>query len=223
MNLHILIIQVGTGIIVITFLVALLFRKKEKPGYFKYIFLFVLCGLGLSLNTFYSNYYAWLANFKIGILIEEILLTIQSIFLGLFYFSLLRNSGFGFNIRLAIIISAILQLSVIAFVHIAKIEIRQNILASSTTLILSLFYFKDLMSNKPTVILKWSPSFWMVMGSFFSSCITIPILSLIPFLPKESEYSDIRNLLFAFNNISFATQYLLIIKSYLCLRHQQNF
>ncbi len=223
MNLHIFIIQVGTGIIVITFLVALLFRKKEKPGYFKYIFLFVLCGLCLSLNTFYSNYYAWLANFKIGILIEEILLTIQSIFLGLFYFSLLRNSGFGFNIRLAIIISAILQLSVIAFVHIAKIEIRQNILASSTTLILSLFYFKDLMSNKPTVILKWSPSFWMVMGSFFSSCITIPILSLIPFLPKESEYSDIRNLLFAFNNISFVTQYLLIIKSYLCLRHQQNF
>lgn len=222
MNLHIFIIQVGTGIIVITFLVALLFRKKEKPGYFKYIFLFILSGLSLSLNTINSNYYNWRKNYQLGIFIEEILIIIQTVLIGLFFWEILKKSQYKKSISLLLSISISSQLLLVILVHTAKIEIRHSMFAASTYIILSLLYFKNLVSNNPTVILRKSSSFWVVLGIFFSACITIPILSLVPFIPKQEEYHNIRNLIFSFCNISAIIQYLLIIKAFICLKHPQT-
>ena len=59
MKLHDIIVLLGTAVIVICFFTALIFLKKAKPAYYKYIFGFIIMGLLLSVNTIASNNYTW--------------------------------------------------------------------------------------------------------------------------------------------------------------------
>jgi hypothetical protein len=67
-----------------------------------------------------------------------------------------------------------------------------------------------------------SSSFWIVIGVIFSSCIGLPVSSLISFIPKNQEYFNMSSQIFSLFNISLIILYLFIIKSYLCLKHPQT-
>lgn len=212
----------GTGIIVIAFFLAIIFFKKEKPVYFKYIFLFIIGGLLLSTNTIASNNHAWRNGMKISIVIEQLLLLFQSLMLGLFFFEVLEKSLYKKIIKQLIFLSAIIQIILIIVVHSANIEIRPLIVPNLILLIFCYFYLRDLLNTKPTLILVKSSAFWLVMGILFSSCIGFPVFSLIPFIPNNQEYLNLRNQIFSIANMSLIVLYLFIIKSYLCLKHPQN-
>jgi RsiW-degrading membrane proteinase PrsW (M82 family) len=110
----------------------------------------------------------------------------------------------------------------IVVVHIGNIEIRPSIVPNLILLVFCFFYLKDLMKNKPTVVLVQSSAFWLVMGIFFSSCIGFPVSALIPFISKSEQYSNLRFQIFSVQNMSLIIMYLFIIKSYLCLKHPQH-
>jgi hypothetical protein len=222
LKLHNLVILFGTCIIGVAFFVALAFVKKEKPFYYNYIFAFILSGLLMSTNTIASNNYTWRDNLKIGIAIEQILSIFQSLMLGLFFIEILKKSEFVKKIKVLLFLSIIIQIAQIIVVHWANIEIRPRVITNSILLIFSFFYLKDLMNNKPTLVLLDLSTFWLVMGIFFSSCIGLPVNSLTPFIPQNQEYINIRSQIFSLFNMSVIVHYLFIIKSYLCLKHPQN-
>lgn len=221
MELSNYIVLIGTGIIICCFLLALFSRKKNKPYYFRYIFLFIILGLLISTNTISNNNSVWSFNKKISIFVEQILMAIQLVMLSLFFIEILRKTTFVKYIKYLLFFSILIHLSILTLVLYKNIEIRPNFIFNLLQLILCLFYLKDLMNNKPTVTLTKSSSFWIVMGIFFASCIGLPVNSLIPFITKSSDYTNLRFEVFSISNISLIIMYLFIIKSYLCLKHPQ--
>jgi hypothetical protein len=222
MKLHSFIVLFGTGIILISFFTALAFVKKEKPHYYRYIFAFITLGLLLSVNTIAGNNYTWSSGLKIRILIEQLLISLQFVMLGLFFLDALKKSFFYKKIKWFLFFSILIQLCVIVFVHVANIEIRPGIIPNLILFIFCIFYLRDLMNNKPTLILIKSSTFWLVMGIFFSSCIGFPVSSLIPYVSKNQRFADLYFQIFSIQNMSLIVMYLFIIKSYVCLKHPQN-
>ncbi|MEP7254198.1 MAG: hypothetical protein ABI666_00410 [Ferruginibacter sp.] len=222
MKLYNFIVLFGTGIIGIAFFLAIAFAKKDKPLYYRYIFIFIILGLLLSTNAITNHNSAWLFSKKIPILIEQLLLLFQSLMLGLFFFEILKKSIFAKKIKGLLFLLVLTQIILIIVVHLANTEISPFIIPNLILLIFCFFYVRDLMSNKPTLILVKSSAFWLVMGIFFSSSIGFPVSSLIPFIPKNQEVVNLRFQIFSITNMSLIVLYLFIIKSYLCLKHPQN-
>lgn len=222
MKLYNFIVLFGTGIILLSFFVSLAFTKKEKPVYFRYISLFLLVGLVLSINTISNNNNAWSLNKKFSIFIEQILFLFQTILLSLFFTEILKNSKFLKTLKLLLFSTILIHFTLLIVVLTRNIEIRPILVLNLFLLVQCFFYLKDLMINKPTLILVKSSAFWIVMGIFFSSSISFPVNSLIPFIPKNQEYINLRFQIFSSNNMSLIVLYLFIIKSYLCLKHPQN-
>ena len=222
MKLHSLIVLLGTGIILISFFTALAFAKKAKPKYYRYIFAFIILGLLMSINTIASNNYTWRYGLKIRILIEQVIIFLQFLMFGLFFLEVLKKSFLHKKIKWLFLLSIPIQLCVIIIVHVVNIEIRPGIIPNLILFIFCILYLRDLMNNKPTLILVKSSTFWLVMGIFFSSCIGFPVSSLIPFVSKAQEHADLRFQIFSIQNMSLIVLYLFIIKSYVCLKHPQN-
>ena len=222
MKLHSFIVLLGTAIILVSFFTALAFAKKAKPHYYRYIFAFIILGLLMSVNTIASNNYTWRYGLKMRILIEQVIISLQFVVLGLFFLEALKNSKFRKKIKWMLFLSVFIQTGLIFFVQLANTEIRTSTVPYLILLIFCYFYLADIMNNKPTVILVKSSSFWLVMGIFFSACIGFPVSSLIPFVSKASEYSNLRFQIFSIYNMSLIVMYLFIIKSYVCLKHPQN-
>jgi len=222
MKLHSFIVMLGTGIILASFLTALAYAKKAKPHYYRYIFVFIVLGILLSLNTIASNNYTWRYGLKIRILLEQVLIFLKFLILSLYFLETLKKSFFYNRIKWLFYISIPVLFSLVIIVHLANIEIRPSILPNLIFFIFCIFYLRDLMNNKPTVIIVKSSSFWLTMGIFFSSSIGFPVSSLIPFVSKNYEYADLRFQISSIQNMSLIIMYLFIIKSYQCLKHPQN-
>jgi hypothetical protein len=222
-QLHELVIWIGTGIILLAFLIALSFAKKQKPKYFTYIFIFIILGLLLSISSFFYAYSKTiLANLKFSFIIQQILLLLQSLMLGLFFIEVLRESTFIKKTKYLLFLSIISQIIIISFIILKNADIRPSISYNIILPIFCLFYFKFLLINKPMVILAKSSIFWIVTGILISSCFAFPVNSLISFIPRNEQYINVRGQIFSIANMALTVLYLSIIKSYLCLKHPQN-
>ena len=222
MKLHAFIVILGSVIIVISFITALVFSHKTKPVYYKYIFAFIILGLLLSVNTIGSDNYTWRYGLKIRIFIEQLLIFLQYVMFGLFFSNVLKNSVFVKKIKWIFLSSIPILFILITAVHLANVEVRPSLVPNLVLLIFCFFYLKDLLNNKPTVVLVQSSAFWLVMGIFFSSCIGFPVSSLMPFISKSEVFTNLRFQIFSIQNMSLIIMYLFIIKSYVCLKHPQN-
>ncbi len=221
MKLHNFIVHFGTGIIFIAFIVAIAFSKKEKPFYFKYILLFIILGFGVSLNTI-LNLHLKLGRNLIMFAIERALMLFQFFALGLFFSALLKKSIFSRKIKLLFYVSSIIGMILIPIAILANAFLYTQIATNLVLIIFCVFYFRDLLSTKPTLILIKSSAFWIVTGIFFVCCISFPIYSLQPFIANNQEYKSVSTQIFAISNMALIVMYLFIIKSYLCLKHPQN-
>ena len=222
MKLSYLIVQIGTVVILITFIISIIFLKKNKPQYYNYILAYIILGLLISTNTIFNNNNSWLLNKKIPILTEQVLSLFQSLLLGLFFIQILRKSIFIKTIKYLLFLSLFIQGGLIILVLHYNTEIRPSLSSTLSLLIFCLFYIRDLMTTKPTLNLTRSSTFWLTMGIFYSSSISFPVNSLFTFIPKTDVYQDLRSQIFSITNITIIIFYLFIIKSYLCLKHQQN-
>jgi hypothetical protein len=219
MQLHKFIILFGTGIILISFLVALSYLKKEKPLFFKYIFIFITLGLMVSLNTI-IHYYLHLTSLYTVRLIQTLLTSLQLPCIGLFFLNILSNSSLKKSLLYLLFLFTILQL-IILLLRIFNYSDFDNtyICLSPLTFIFSLIYFKGLLSGRPNTYISHNAEFWIVVGIFFHCCISFPIYSLYKFIPFQS-HKDLRFAIFSISNISLIILYVFICKSYLCLKHQ---
>ena len=221
MKLHNFIVHFGTGIIIVAFFVAIAFTKKDKPVYFRYILTYIVLGLGISANTILFE------SFKIytripSLILENSINLFQSIMLSLFLIAHLKKSKFIQPFKSLFYLLIIIEIILIIFQATTNAFIYPRLCLYFYLIVLSVFYFRDLLQNKPTLILAKSSVFWIVTGIFFSFCVSFPIYSLIPSLVKHTEYRNLRFQIFSIVNMSIIVLYSTIIKSYLCLKHHQN-
>jgi len=221
MRFHNSIIQIGLIVIVISCLIAWLHIKVPKPKYFKYIFLFIHFGIILSLNSIFLAE-KWGFVKRLPFLLQEILLLVQYSLLTKFFISILTNPKTIKKLKIVFFLSLLFMISLMLVSFYQDINLIPSSISSLFLLVYCAFFVKDLMASKPTLILEKFPAFWIVMGIFFYSCISFPIVTLIKFIPKNNEYINIRSYLFSVINISLIVLYALITKGYLCLKRQPN-
>lgn len=225
MWLHNFVIFIGTFVILSALLIALAFRNKEKPLYFKYIFLFIILGILMSLNSFTLGMkwgYSDNSNFKIPSIIQEVIILLQYTCLSLLFLKLANGSTFGKKILRIFGISIFILLGLFFLTFSTNIDVRPTFAIPFFQIAYCYLYTKKLLSKNSTIILTKSVGFWITLGVFFSSCISIPVVTLVKFIPKDHLYFDIRMQIFSINNIARIILYIFIIKSYLCLRHPQS-
>jgi hypothetical protein len=221
MQLHKFIILLGTGVIFISFLIGISYLKKEKPYFFKYIFIFITLGLMVSLNTI-SHYYFQLTSLYALRLIQVLLTSFQLPCIGLFFLNILSNNSLKRLLIYLLIFFIILQLIILIMSTFNYFDFYNTYAClSPLTFIFSLVYFKDFLNARPSVNIAQNSEFWIVVGIFFHCCISFPIYSLYKFIPFQS-HKDLRFAIFSISNISLIILYIFISKSYLCLRHQPN-
>lgn len=213
----------GTVIIVVAFSVAIFFIKREKPKFYKYIFLFIIIGVLISINTIIIHNSPVRLSKNSSRLIQEILILLQYLMLSLFFFNILKNSVRYSKIIALYFLGVTVHISLIIILFfISTTDIKPVIASSFVTIIYCVLFIKDLLANRPNLILVKSPAFWIATGAFFHSCVSFPVFLLVPFVPKNEEYGILRSQIFSISNMSLIVFYLLIIKSYLCLAHPQN-
>lgn len=222
MKLPFFIFLFGTLIILITFFFGLFFLNKKKPSYYKNIFCFIVLGLLISINTAANKYQIWFYNNKNAIFIEQSLTLVQFLMIGYFFIEVLNKSKFLKKIKWLFFLSILTYIILCSIVLLTNTDIRPSISSNLALLTFCIFYIKDLMNNKPTLILNKSATFWIIMGVFYSSCIGFPVNSLVSFIPKTQELANLRLEIFSLYNMAIIVFYLFIIKSYLCLKHPQN-
>ena len=216
------IILFGTGVILLTLLIALVKFKKDKPKYFKYIFIYILIGLIISSNKIIKKNNISFFKSNSAYAIEQVLSIFQTFMLYLFFINVLNKSKY-YNILLILIpISIIIQLFILNLVIKKNADVMPSIASNSFLIIFCFFYLRDLMSNNPTLILLKSTTFCIFIGILYCSCISLPIFSLISFITRDEEYKYLRSQIFSIANMSIIVLYLFIIKSYLCLKPPQN-
>lgn len=222
MKLYIFILYLGTSVIIFALLLSIFHLKIIKPYFFKYIFIFILLGVLITVNSFANTNNIWSFSNKLARIIQEILLVFQTLMLSLFFFNILYDSIYKKIILKIILLSSVLQTVLIFFGILSDNQIKTNIVSSLSLFIFCFFFVKNLMFNKPTLILVESSAFWITIGILFYSSISFPIAALTSFIPKNPEYLNIRSQIASIFNMSLIVLYLFIIKSYLCLKHPQN-
>lgn len=221
MKLHNFIVLFGTGVILIAFLVAIAYTKRAKPKCYKYIFAAIILGLLISVNTILNGSFKFY-NYKVSRILENCISFFQSIMFSLFLIEHLKKSKFIQSLKSLFYLLIIIEIILIIVQAINNSYVYPRLSLFFCIIVLTIFYFRDLLQNKPTLILANSSVFWIVIGIFFSFCISFPIYSLIPFLVKHTEYRNLRFQIFSIVNMSLIVLYCTIIKSYICLKHPQN-
>jgi hypothetical protein len=222
LKLHNAIIFIGTFIIIINLLIAIFFIRKEKPYYYKFLFIFIFVGLLISLNSIINILIKPLGN-QILPITERLLLLVQFFLVAKLYKELLKKSLLKKTINNLFYLSILVQITLVSISIFMSVPSYTKIGTNAFLILFSVFYYRDLLTNKPKLIILKSSTFWLVTGIFFSFSISFPVYALIPFLSKFPDYNNIKYQLFSISNIALIVMYLFFIKSYLCLKHPQNY
>ena len=210
-DLYDIVIWIGTGVILVSFIIALYITKKDIPDYLKKFYLVPLITLLISANTILGAYINLYPK-KLSILatIQNTLSLFDFIFWGFFFcYWLKQNSRFIFFSFFLIII--LLRVSM----GFSKVGFEIHAITNFGKTLFCIFYFYELFKAAPKLNLKNHPSFWIVTGLFFYSCISFPEYAVDNYLRTRLPREISRNL-FSSTNIAIIIMHLLFIKAYLC-------
>ena len=222
MNLGNYIIILGTIVIVITLLLLFsLFLKKDLSNSYIKLFWFTLLGLFLSINSILYTFFL-IPERKYFFLIQQLLAITQLTILGEFFFVELKKM---FYIKVLFIVAIFFSLYIIYQNYISSYSYNFkhiNVFFNFPLILLCVQYYRGLLKSHPFQNLTQSPLFWITTGTFFYSCTSIPVYSLVNFIRFTTETKILRNDLFHISNISLIMLYACIIKASLCLKKMKN-
>lgn len=210
------VIVIGTTIVLISFLLSYKYtRNKSIPFYLKYFFIYTFFVLILSLS---SVLYSFNRSYPlhIAISIQDTFLVVDLIFWGYFFYSLKELNFKKIRIFILLILFIVLTLSVLVNIDKAFKSFAIGITNFGKCSFCLVYFFK-LFNVPPTVILKEDPVFWIIIGLFSYTAVTIPIYITETILMNIKEMNSIRVMLFTFTNIAVIIMHLFFIKSYLCI------
>ena len=220
-SLYNIVICIGTGVIIISLVLALnICNKKYSPSMINSFFICPLIALLLSANTITHDFFLHYNN-RIHFTIQNILFLFDLIYWTSFFLKLFNAKVYSKRIIFIILITLLIA-SLTFFVNDLN---RPNLYFSAIfnickCLFCILFYHK-LFKIIPNKIITNEPSFWFVTGLFFYSCISIPFYTLHNYI-KEIFQSSISLDIFAISNILIIVMHIFFIKAYLCIVQQRK-
>lgn len=207
------VIWIGTGVILIAFIIALLIPKNNK-AYMKGFFFCILIALLVSTNSICFKFF-FLYNNEICFFIQSTLFLFDLLFWTLFFLKLLTDAKNHRIIKILFILT--LSLAVYIFYYNSTDKSNLHVLALLNickTIFCVLFYhnlFKKMSDQK--ILLE--PAFWIVNGLIFYSCLSLPFYGLSGYIQQEFSPLIVNNI-FSISNMLIIIMYLFFIKAFLC-------
>lgn len=210
--LQIAILITGFVTLLLSFSIAIRLRnRKTIPISLSRFYLCPAIGLGITINSILyiiiSTPYLTTAMF-----LEKIFFTFDYIFWGYFFYDLNRKSK---SLRLLVLLIWAITLVVVITVNAYERHTFVSLAVSNLSkCIFCLVYLYRLINTLTTVILKEEPVFWIIVGLFLYTAITLPIYVTTTHLSNEMQ--KIKLALFHMTNITIIIMHFFFIKGYLC-------
>jgi len=214
-----MLIYLYLGFEVIAFLTALFQFSKIRLSYYKYfvpyLFFIVLYEIGSYFNWFSINHTnLWAANITMGL---------SFIFYGLLLVRLLKRSVLKKWITrvifLSIFLSLINNLFIQGFWNLNTITI---LVQYGLLILMTCFYFYELMNYKEKLIVIRLPGFWLNTGLLFFCLIQFLFFSAFAYMAYKNNY-QYNSLFYVISNIANAILYSCLSISFLCFNKTGNY
>ena len=214
-KLNDIVIWSGTLIILISFLLAsFVSRTYCTRPYMKLFFLYPLISLVISINTIFNRIF-YLYSYETGFFIQFLLLILDLIFWSFLFTTILKNTIDSKNIKTIFYITSLFIISLLFFSTLSNSNLHVISLINLCKTIFCIFYYRRLLKNLPTQNLILEPSFWIVAGVFFYSCLSIPLYALHDYIKLNFTLIISKNI-FIISNIFIVVMHLFFIKAYIC-------
>jgi len=210
------VIWIGTGVILLAFIISLIFSKSNK-AYMNGFFFCVLIGLLLSINTIISRFF-FLYDKQISFLIQNTLFILELFFWTLFFLKLLRDAKNKRIIQTLFITTLSLAFYILYYNSTDQSNLHVLGLLNICKTIFCILFYHNLFKKISDQNILLEPSFWIVNGLIFYSCLSIPFYGLNNYITLQ--FSPlISNNIFSISNMLIIIMYLFFIKAYLCKPH----
>ena len=210
-----IIIWIGTLTIVISFIFALSISKMRNTRiYMNYFFIYPLIGVLISVNSILTSFFSWYKK-SINFPLQNLFLLLDLIFWVMFFSSVFDNKSDTIKLKIAFFITFCFALFSYFYNPLDKPNLHTLSIFNICKTIFCIYFYYDLFRKPPYQKIKSEPSFWIITGLFFYSCLSMPFYALNDYLRAEFPATISENL-FTISNIMIIIMHLFFIKAYLC-------
>jgi len=210
-----IIVWIGTIIILISFIFALSISKvSDNRTYMKYFFIYPLIGLLLSANTILNKFY-YVYTKSVNFSLQNLLLVFDLTFWLFFFSNVFDSKSAIIKLRAIFFITFCVSLFSYFFNPIDKPNLHVVSLFNICKTLFCIYYYFDLFKRAPNQKIKSEPSFWIVTGLLFYSCLSMPFYALNDYLRSQFPVAISDNL-FAASNMMIIIMHFFFIKAYIC-------
>ena len=173
-----------------------------------------LIALLASINTICGTLF-FVYNRQICFLIQNILNLFDLLFWTLFFLKLLQEKESSRKIQFLFIGTTLLAIYLLYFNNIDKPNLHVLALSNICKTIFCIFFYRKLFKNLPDQNILLEPSFWIVTGLIFYSCLSLPFYALNNYI--RTQFSPLLSYnIFSISNMLIIIMYVFFIKAYLC-------
>lgn len=212
-TLNEIILWVGTFVILISFILALILPLNLKQ-YMKGFLYCPLIGLLVSINSINAIIFFLYAN-SINFFIQSFLQLCDLVFWLYFFKKVLKRNYKASKIDLIFIFTLIVSIYILYFNRTSVSNLHINALCNLCKSIFCILFYNSLFRDLPDKNILKEPSFWIVTGLIFYSCLSLPFYALNSYI-REQFVPIIASNIFSISNMLIIIMHLFFIKAYIC-------
>jgi len=203
-------------VILCSFILSLfIFRQQNIPPYLKNFYLYPLLALLLSIFTVVNNFILVAPKVSKS-LVENIYIILELFFWGYFFLNLFNTKRIAVLTKTIFLLSIFLTIYLISSSDLKSYNHKILSINNLTYVFYCCIYFFNLFKNIPTKKLKSDPTFFIILGIFFYSVFSLPLLSISDYF-KNSNHQSLSTSIVCIINLTIILMHLFFIKGYLCL------
>lgn len=207
------VIWLGSGIILISLIIALLLPKSNRY-YMRGFFFCSFIGFLVSANSISSRFFH-LYTKEINFFIQSILHLCDLLFWTLFFKNIFNDKMEFLKIKFLSICTLVIAIYLLYFNNTDSPNLHINAILNVCKTIFCILFYNKLFKNIHHLNILLEPSFWIVSGLFFYSCMSVPFYALNNYVKGNFTPLIYDNIL-AVSNMLIIIMYLFFIKAYIC-------
>lgn len=207
-----IIIWIGTGVILISLILAVIV-PKNNIAYMKGFFICPLISLLVSVNSISSRFY-FLYPIEKNFLIQSILHLFDLLFWTWFFLKVLNEKKDSRNVKI-LFVTTLLFACYLLFKSTSNSNLHIHALSNMCKTFFCIFFYNNLFKKLPDQNILLKPSFWIVTGLIFYSCLSLPFYALSNYVKARFSPLFFSNI-FAISNMLIIIMYLFFIKAFVC-------
>lgn len=204
----------GTLLLIVSFVWAFRLRKaKNAPRYFKFFYWLPLVRVLQSFCVILNIIQVLGKNIAAGS--QNLVAIIEFCLTTLLFYSLYHKKEQKKFVVVLFVASAAIAVFLLATNYFDQLFFHLNAFFNFSVFLLCLYYYRQLLKNFGVVELSKDPTFWLVLGFFIFSTVTLPLYAIEGFI-RINYGRQVSVYVMIAINLTIITEHLLFMKAYRC-------